>query len=75
MFIDISIQAGLGHFFAAKFRSGVLYRIYEKTGDRAALEEALREYRKARGAWAGLANLARDVYVPDITVGERPAEK
>jgi len=32
--IDVAIEAGLGRFFGAKFRSGVLYRIYEQTGDR-----------------------------------------
>ncbi len=42
MAIDISIQAALGRFFAARFRSGVLYGIHERTGDRTALEEALK---------------------------------
>ena len=32
MAIDVAIQAGLGRFFGAKFRSGVLYRIHERTG-------------------------------------------
>ena len=72
MAIDIAIQAGLGRFFGAKFRSGVLYRIHEQTGDRAALEESLKQYRAARAAWAELANRAKGVYVSDITVGERP---
>ncbi len=70
--IDVAIQAGLGRFFAAKFRAGVLYAIHERTGDRTALEEALKCYRAARAAWAGLANKATEVYVPDITVGELP---
>ena len=69
--IDVEIQAGLGRFFGAKFRSGVLYRIYEKTGDRTALQECVNQYRKARAAWAELANRAKGVYMPDITVGER----
>ena len=68
--IDIAIQAGLGRFFGAKFRAGVLYRIYERTGDRAALEESLKAYRAARNAWAELAGRAKGVYLPDITVGE-----
>ena len=59
-------------FFAAKFRAGVLYAIHERTGDRAALEEAIKFYRAARAAWAGLAEKAKGVYVPDITVGELP---
>jgi hypothetical protein len=70
--IDVAIQAGLGRFFAAKFRAGVLYAIYERTGDRSALQEALNRYRAARAAWAGLAEKAKGVYVPDITVGELP---
>ena len=68
--IDVAIQAGLGRFFGAKFRSGVLYRLYERTGDRGALEQSLKQYRVARDAWAALAERARNVYVADITVGE-----
>ena len=49
--IDVLIQAGLGRFFGAKFRSGVLYAIFEQTGDRSALENALALYRRARAAW------------------------
>lgn len=70
--IDVAIQAGLGHFFAAKFRGGVLYRIFEKTGDTRALESALEHYRKARMVWAEFANHAKGVYLSDITVGEQP---
>jgi hypothetical protein len=69
---DVSVQAGLGHFFAAKFRAAVLFRVFEKTEARAALEGALDQYRKARAAWAEFANLAKDVYISDITVGELP---
>jgi hypothetical protein len=70
--IDVAIQAGLGNFFAAKFRGAVLYRIYEKTSDRAALEESLLQYRKAAAAWAQLADRAKGIYQTDITVGEHP---
>jgi hypothetical protein len=70
--LDVAIQAGLGHFFAAKFRSGVLYRIFEQTGDRTALESSLAEYRKARAAWAEFAALAGGIYMNDVTVGEQP---
>jgi hypothetical protein len=42
------------------------------TGDRAALEEAIRFYRAASAAWTGLAESAKGTYVPDITVGEYP---
>ncbi len=72
MRLDVMLQAGLGKFFAAKFRSGVLYAIFEQTGDRAALEQALTYYRKSRDVWAALANQAKGVYRADITAGERP---
>ena len=70
MAIDVKIHAALGRFFAAKFRSGVLYRIYEKTGDRAALDQALAKYREARTAWEETVQISKPVYQPDITVGE-----
>jgi hypothetical protein len=70
--IDVGIQAALGRFFAARFRSGVLYGIHERTGDRTALEEALKMYRHARDVWAVMAESARGVYVSDLTVGELP---
>jgi hypothetical protein len=70
--IDTAIQAGLGRFFAAKFRSGVLYRIYENTHDREALQQALNQYRMARAAWADIVKISAAVYKPDITVGENP---
>jgi hypothetical protein len=70
--IDLEIQAGLGRFYAAKFRAGVLYRIHEKTGDRAALERALEQYRRARAAWAQIVERTKGVYVADVSVGELP---
>lgn len=67
---DIGVAADLGRFFAAKFRAGVLYRIFEQTGDRNALDEALKAYRSAREVWAGIAVHTKGVYATDITVGE-----
>ena len=66
---DVAIQAGLGRFFAAKFRAGVLYALYERTQYRPALEAELKAHRAARAAWAELAEQARNVYVPDVTFG------
>ncbi len=67
---DIAVSADLGRFFGAKFRAGVLYRIFEKTGDSIALEQALKAYRAARETWAGMAARTKGVYMADITVGE-----
>jgi hypothetical protein len=67
---DLKILIGLGRFFGARFRSGVLYGIFEQSNDRQALELSLELYRKAREYWAGIAELASKVYKPDITIGE-----
>ncbi len=68
---DVYIQVGLGRFFGAKLRSGVLYGIHERSADHVALEEALKMYRRARTTWTELADYAKKIYRPDITVGER----
>ncbi|MGD0251654.1 MAG: twin-arginine translocation signal domain-containing protein [Verrucomicrobiota bacterium] len=67
--IDVTIQAGLGRFFAAKFRAGVLYAIYEQTGHRPALAAAIKAQHTARDAWAELAETAKDPYVHNVTYG------
>ncbi len=69
---DIAIQSGLGRFFAWKFRAALLWAVYEQTGEAAALQEAVKAYRAAREAWAGLAAQSKNVYVPDITYGMTP---
>jgi hypothetical protein len=66
---DVEIQSALGLFFAAKFRCAVLYAIFARTGNPAALDKALNAYHRARDAWVGLAEQAKGVYVPDITYG------
>ena len=70
MAADVAIQIGLGRFFATKFRCCVLYAISAQSGDRTALDEALKAYRRARVVWAEFATSAKDVYQPDVTVGE-----
>lgn len=66
--VDVAIQIGLAKFFAAKLRAGVLYAVYERTGDRDALDHALTAYRAGRDAWAELAGRA-GVYDEDLTFG------
>lgn len=67
---DAAIQAGIGRFFAFKLRSGVLWHLYQITGDRTALTEAIKSYRTARDAWAAMAADAKKVYAADITYGK-----
>jgi hypothetical protein len=72
---DVLIQDGLGRFFAAKLRSGVLFEIYTKTGNAEAGKLALAKYQEARTAWAGMADRANKVYLPDITYGNIPMRR
>ena len=70
--IDVAVQAGLGRFFGAKLRSGVLYALHEQARWRPPLEEALKQYRRAREIWTQIAERTKGVYVPDVTIGEHP---
>jgi hypothetical protein len=72
---DVLIQDGLGRFFAAKLRSGVLFEIYTKTGNAEAGKLALAKYQEARSAWASMADRANKVYQPDITYGNIPMRR
>ncbi len=60
--IDIRILAGIGQFFAAKFRAAVAYHQGDAAG-------AIAHYKTARDAWARFALPAKDAYRPDITFG------
>lgn len=71
---DVLIQSGLGHFFAHKLRSGVLFEVFLETKNRGALEAAISEYEEARSAWETMASRAAKVYRKDITFGSRPVE-
>jgi hypothetical protein len=72
LWADVTIQAGIALFFAHKIRSAVLWRIYSKSGDRTALTEAIDAYKKARKAWADMAEGAKAIYVLDISFGNNP---
>jgi hypothetical protein len=72
---DTRIQAGLGRFFGQKLRAGVLFALFQQTGDAQAKAEALRLYRSAREAWAGLAEAARGVYREDLSYGDAPYKR
>jgi hypothetical protein len=69
---DVAIQSGLGFFFSYKFRAGVLWSIYQKTGDANAKTAALEQYAKARQAWADLSAVAAPIYQSNITYGLNP---
>jgi hypothetical protein len=73
--LDVQVQAGLGRFFGQKLRAGVLYALYVRTAHPDALDAALRTYRSARDAWAGIAKLTAGAYVADVTYGDGPFKR
>lgn len=72
---DVLIQNGLGAFFAAKLRSGVLYEIFSQTGDANAGRLAVEHYKKARTAWTLMSERANRIYVADISYGDVPMRR
>lgn len=72
---DILIQIGLGAFWSAKLRSGVLFEIFQQTGNAQAGKLALEYYRKARSAWAAMAERANRVYMSDVSYGDVPMRR
>ncbi len=70
MAIDVGVQIGLGRFFGRKLRAAVLYALYRRTDDTAALKRALSAYRSARNAWAGIVATTAGVYVADLSYGD-----
>jgi hypothetical protein len=69
---DVLIQIGIGRFFAAKLRSGVLFEIYLQTGDAQAGKLALTTYLSGHDIWASMARRAKLIYHADITYGRTP---
>jgi hypothetical protein len=72
---DVLIMIGVGNYFAAKMRSAVLYEIFEQTGNQQAGTLALAEYKKAREAWAKMAERAGKVYSADVSYGNVPGRR
>jgi hypothetical protein len=72
---DVQIQMGLGKFYVAKLRSGVLFEIFRQTGNVKACTLALENYQRARQAWASMAVLAATVYVKDVSYGDVPMRR
>ncbi|HZL46628.1 MAG TPA: hypothetical protein VFC28_10410, partial [Opitutaceae bacterium] len=68
--IDTNVQIGLGRFFSDKLRAAVLYALYDRTGERVALDAALKTYRATRDTWSRLSEATAEVYVPDMTYGD-----
>jgi hypothetical protein len=66
---DVTIQSGLGKFYAAKFRAGIFYAFYERSLHQPALAQALKSQHATRAAWSELADAAKNIYRSDVTFG------
>jgi hypothetical protein len=69
LLVDVSVQAELGRFFAAKLRAACLYALFERTRDASALARAVESYRLACEVWTRICRVTRGVYVDDVTYG------
>lgn len=70
---DLKILAGLAQFHARRIPAAVSYRLFERTGDPAALDDAITAERHATAAWKQLVADAGDFYAPDLMMGVRGA--
>jgi hypothetical protein len=66
---DIKIQCGTAKFFANKMRAAVLWHVYEESGNRSSLVEAIKYYTTARQVWVKMANDAKLIYVENVSFG------
>ncbi len=66
---DLKILSKLALYHARRIPAAVDYRIFERTGNPAALEAAIHGETAAIEAWRALAAAAGDVYAPDLKMG------
>ncbi len=70
---DLKILANLALYHARRIPAAVNYRLFERTGDVKALDEAIAHERTAIEAWRQLVAAAGDVYTDDLMMGVRGA--
>ena len=67
--IDVGILSGIGRFFAEKFRASVWVELFILSKVSLLVDRAEAHLERAHLAWAGVADIARDVYHDDLTFG------
>jgi hypothetical protein len=70
---DLKVLANLALYHSRRIPAAVSYRLFERTGDVKALDEAIAHERGALGAWRQLVAAAGDVYTDDLMMGVRGA--
>lgn len=67
--IDLKILSNLALYHARRIPAAVSYRIFERTQDVSALDDAIAHERNAIDAWRGIVAAAADVYADDLMLG------
>ena len=71
---DLKILANLARFHAWRIPAAVNYRLFERTQDVKALDDAIAEERQAIAAWRQMATMAGVVYTDNLMMGLRSAQ-
>ena len=66
---DLKILSGLALYHSFRIPAAVCYRIYKRTNDPHALDDAIGYEKKAIEAWQKIVEAAGDVYAPDLKFG------
>jgi hypothetical protein len=69
--VDLKILANLALYHSRRIPAAVSYRLYVRTKDVAALDDAIANERSAIEAWRQLVTVAGDVYADDLMMGTR----
>ncbi len=70
---DLSILSNLALYHARRIPAAVSYRLYVRTKDPRALDEAINHESRAIEAWSNIVEAAGDVYARDLMMGVRSA--
>ena len=71
---DLKILSNLALYHSRRIPAAVSYRIFERTQDVSALDEAIDYERNAIDAWRQIVTAAGDVYTADLMMGVRVAD-
>lgn len=73
--VDLRVLVCLGRFFSGKFRAGVTYALFRRSGDRSLLETAIAQLREAHQSYARVAEIVQGVYRDDLAFGVGASER
>jgi len=69
--IDLKILSNLARYHSQRIPAAVSYRLFVRTGDPVALDDAITYESKAVQAWRQIVDAAGDTYAPDLMMGAR----